>query len=104
MKEKSPLRQKDTRTGAEQERERIIALLEKHYFDPRVNPPSVITWNKNLRYIINLIKKDPLKELQQLAEETGEYKNFDNPLIDEEKDKEKQRVQAYIDLLGIIGK
>lgn len=30
MKEKSPLRQKDIRTGAQQERERIIALLEYH--------------------------------------------------------------------------
>jgi hypothetical protein len=29
VKEKSPLRQKDIRTGAQQERERIIALLEK---------------------------------------------------------------------------
>lgn len=29
-KEKSPLRQKDIRTGAQQERERIIALLEQH--------------------------------------------------------------------------
>jgi hypothetical protein len=28
MKEKSPLRQKDIRTGAQQERERIIALIE----------------------------------------------------------------------------
>ncbi len=29
MKEKSPLRQKDIRTGAEQERKRIIELLNK---------------------------------------------------------------------------
>ena len=42
-----------------------------------------------------------LYELQRLAEETGEYENFDNPLIDE---KQKQKVQDYIDLLGIIGK
>ena len=28
MKEKSPLRQKDIQTGARQERERIIALIE----------------------------------------------------------------------------
>jgi hypothetical protein len=28
VKEKSPLRQKDIRTGAQQERERIIALIE----------------------------------------------------------------------------
>jgi hypothetical protein len=32
-KEKSPLRQKDIRTGAQQERERIIALLEAHVSD-----------------------------------------------------------------------
>jgi hypothetical protein len=31
MKEKSPLRQKDIRTGAEQERERILALLEEYF-------------------------------------------------------------------------
>lgn len=29
-KQLSPLRQKDIRTGAKQERERIIAILEKH--------------------------------------------------------------------------
>jgi hypothetical protein len=29
-KEKSPLRQKDIRTGAQQERERIIALLDRY--------------------------------------------------------------------------
>ena len=32
MKEKSPLRQKDIRTGAQQERERIIGVLQD-YFD-----------------------------------------------------------------------
>ena len=30
MKEKSPLRQKDIRTGAQQERERIIRILEEY--------------------------------------------------------------------------
>lgn len=32
-KEKSPLRQKDIRTGAQQERERIVALLEEWLAD-----------------------------------------------------------------------
>ena len=32
MKEKSPLRQKDIRTGARQERERIVGVLQD-YFD-----------------------------------------------------------------------
>ena len=31
MKEKSPLRQKDIRTGAEQERKRIMDFLEELY-------------------------------------------------------------------------
>jgi len=31
MKEKSPLRQKDVRTGAQQERKRILAILEKFH-------------------------------------------------------------------------
>jgi hypothetical protein len=57
--------------------------------------------------LIPLIEKEAqeraiaLYELQRLAEETGEHENFDNPLIDE---KQKQKVQDYIDLLGIIGK
>jgi hypothetical protein len=58
--------------------------------------------------LIPLIEKEAqeraiaLYELQRLAEETGEHENFDNPLIDNEK--EKQKVQDYIELLGIIDK
>jgi hypothetical protein len=95
MKEKSPLRQKDIRTGAEQERERIIALLEAH-----VSGLNLEWFEMKWSDLVALINKDPLKELQQLAEETGEYEHFDNPLID----KQKQNTQDLNDLLGIIGK
>jgi hypothetical protein len=102
MKEKSPLRQKDIRTGAEQERERIIALLETYWDEPCGNPfdPEHCVNCGTMGQLIALIKRDPLKELQQLAEETGEYENFDNPLID----KQEQTTQDLNDLLGIIGK
>lgn len=36
--------------------------------------------------VISLIKGDPLRELQQLADETGERENFENPLIKGEKE------------------
>jgi hypothetical protein len=84
------------RAGILWEQKRIIALLEEGFpagWDYAEKDP--------IASVVALIKGDPLKELQQLAEETGEHENFDNPLIDE---KQKQKVQDYIDLLGIIGK
>jgi hypothetical protein len=85
--------------GAVRERERIIEALYSQICDcsedcDRIDTPAP--------QLISLIKNEPLRELQRLAEETGEYEHFDNPLIDEEK--EKQKIQDYIELLGIIGK
>jgi hypothetical protein len=61
MKEKSPLRQHDIRTGAEQERERIIALLEAEVWDaPEIADPYV-------RHIIGLITgENTVKEINNL--------------------------------------
>jgi len=56
-KEKSPLRQKDIRTGAQQERERIIALLEESRFylvDGVLQPTAFI----NISDAIALIKEE----------------------------------------------
>ena len=70
-----PLIEKETQ-------ERIIALLET------VPDMGVSDWadgyHEALEEAIALIKgerQDPLRELQRLSEETGEYENFDNPLI-----------------------
>ena len=52
-------------------------------------------------------QRKALNELQQLAEETGEHENFDNPLIDEDYNRLDNPiiggVQKLTDLLGIIG-
>jgi hypothetical protein len=80
--------------GALRERERLLKVVE--------DDTHPIWFGPLQSAFIALIKNEPLKELQQLAEETGEHEHFDNPLID--KEKEKQKVQDYIDLLGIIGK
>jgi hypothetical protein len=83
--------------GALRERERILDLVSSQVCDCT---PDCGRLDTTVEKVINLIKEDPLKKLQQLAEETGEHENFDNPLID----KQKQNTQELNDLLGIIGK
>ena len=77
--------------GALRERERLLKVVE--------DDTHPIWFGPLQSAFIALIKNEPLKELQRLAEETGEYENFDNPLIDEENTPQKLN-----DLLGIIGK
>ena len=65
-----PLIEKETQ-------ERIIALLTDTYGEDYVDLGVV-------GQIVSLIKgegQNHLRELQRLSEETGEYENFDNPLI-----------------------
>ena len=67
--------------GALRERERILEVLTSQICDCSPNCDRIDTYATQL---IALIKGDPLKELQRLAEETGEHENFDNPLIDKD--------------------
>jgi hypothetical protein len=73
-------------TGEYIERERILALLETQL--PRVTGCGCcMDADLSGAELIALIKgeqQNPLQELQRLAEKTGEYKNFDNPLIDKD--------------------
>ena len=62
--------------GRDSERERILSLWEAEMKCPCEEP---------MQHLLVRIKGDPLKELQRLAEETGEHENFDNPLIKENK-------------------
>jgi hypothetical protein len=87
--------------GAIKERARILESLHQLLSDEVKDVAGDMDRARGIEMAIALIRGDPLKELQRLAEETGEHENFDNPLIDE---KQKQKVQDYIDLLGIIGK
>lgn len=90
--------------GVLRERERILALLKKRTGVVDGDLMLAEYWS----VLVALIKGDPLKELRQLAEETGEYETFDNPLIDEEYNRLDNPiiggVQKLNDLLGIIGK
>jgi len=62
-KEKSPLRQKDIRAGAEQERKRIIALLEADVV--ALDEAAWTTEAHVVREVIALIKEDkPWKKKQ----------------------------------------
>ena len=57
-KEKSPLRQKDIRQGEKQERERIIALLEKHLIPNAASgsDAEAFGWREGMGYAVALIK------------------------------------------------
>jgi len=69
--------------GVQRERMRVVELLEQHqctFTDVDV----VKCWCGSFNEAIELIKIDPLKELQRLAEETGEHEHFDNPLSDKD--------------------
>lgn len=73
--------------GASRERESIVARLESYLeltkfsteVEGAIDNPE---WDSGFSAALALVKGDPLKELQRLAEETGEHENFDNPLID----------------------
>ena len=94
MAEKSEhiIRQEHFVAGVETERERIIALLEKErkwIAEGITSPPTLESHDafidaQMITGFIALIKGDPLRELQQLAEDTGEHENFENPLIEGE--------------------
>ena len=84
--------------GVLRERERIIALLEKRTGVVDGDLMLAEYWS----VVVALIKEDPLRDLQRLAEETGEYETFDNPLID--KARQQKNIESINKLLGIIGK
>ncbi|CAB4128558.1 hypothetical protein UFOVP111_43 [uncultured Caudovirales phage] len=91
--------------GALRERERILAALSSQICDCSEDCDRI---DIHAPQLISLIKNDPIRELQQLAEETGEHEHFDNPLIDDDYNRLDNPiiggVQKLNDLLGIIGK
>lgn len=97
--------------GALRERERIIegvVALTRDHPDAELVLSDGTTLSEYWNKVVALIKNEPHKELQRLAEETGEYKNFDNSLIDDDYNRLDNPiiggVQKLNDILGIIGK
>ncbi|CAB5219780.1 hypothetical protein UFOVP221_138 [uncultured Caudovirales phage] len=88
--------------GAQEERAKILEQLHQLLSDEVKDVAGDMDRARGIEMAISLIKGDPLRDLQRLAEETGEYETFDNPLID--KARQQKNIESINKLLGIIGK